>query len=158
MKTLSLCVLAVICGLCAVPAQAELLVNPGFELGATPPPATWQEGWMPANWFKWGVGGWAAWKSDSRQVLAFDPHSGDKFYAVGAWTSGDHQNIGQVVGVYPGEVFTFSVWAMNGGMGLHLTAICLCNGMMPSGIQIGGDEYGESDDWYSGFNVHSVQL
>ncbi|MEN6385135.1 MAG: LamG-like jellyroll fold domain-containing protein [Phycisphaerales bacterium] len=102
---------AAIC-LCAVSTiKAELLVNGGFELGGTPPPATWQEGWVPSNWFKWGVGGWSSWKSASRQSLGYTPYEGDKFFAAGAWTSGEHQNIGQVVKVYPGEVFTFSVMA-----------------------------------------------
>jgi len=140
MKTLSLCVLAVICGLCVVPAQAELLVNPGFELGAPPPPG-WSEGWTPANWFKWGTpGGWAAWKSVSRQAITFFPYNGDKFFVVGAWNVGDSWHIGQVVGVYPGEVFTFSVWAMTENFGTPYGYL-LVQWYDVGGIQIGSDEY-----------------
>jgi hypothetical protein len=144
MKTLFLCVLAVICGLWTVPARAELLVNPGFELGAPPPPAVWQEGWVPANWFKWGVGGWASWKSASRQSIPYSPRSGDKFYAVGAWTTGDHQNIGQVVGVYPGEIFTFSVWARTELWTPTASApygYLLVQWYDAGGVQIGSDEF-----------------
>jgi hypothetical protein len=140
MKKLFLLAIAVICGLCAVPAGAELLVNPGFELGAPPPPATWQEGWTPANWFKWGVGGWASWKSISRQVIPYTSRSGDKFYAVGAWSGSDHQNIGQVVQVYPGEVFTFSVWAMTENWGTPFGYL-LVQWYDVDGIQIGSTEY-----------------
>jgi hypothetical protein len=145
MKTLFLCVLAVICGLCAVPAQAELLVNPGFELGAPPPPG-WSEGWTPANWFTWSTGGgWNAWKSASRQVLSYSPRSGDKFYVVGAgsWSPGQRY-IGQVVGVYPGEVFTFSVWARTELWTPTASApygYLLVQWYDAGGVQIGGNEY-----------------
>jgi len=139
MKTLSLCVLAVICGLCVVPAQAELLVNPGFELGAPPPPG-WSEGWTPANWFTWRVGGWCAWKSVSRQAITYFPYNGDKFFVVGAWNTPEHGNIGQVVQVYPGEVFTFSVWAMTENFGTPYGYL-LVQWYDGSGVQIGTDEY-----------------
>ncbi|MFA5293337.1 MAG: LamG-like jellyroll fold domain-containing protein [Phycisphaerae bacterium] len=141
MKIVFLCVLAVACGFLAVSAQAELLVNPGFELGGTPPPAAWQEGWVPDNWFKWGVGGWASWKSESRQSIPYTPHTGDKFFAVGAWTSGEHQNIGQVIKVYPSEVFTFSVWASTENFGTPY-GYFLVQWFDSGGVQIGSDEFG----------------
>jgi hypothetical protein len=133
--------LAVVCGLLAVSAQAELLVNPGFELGATPPPAEWQEGWLPSNWFKDGSGGWASWKSASRESIPYSPHTGDKFYAVGAWTSGEYQKIGQIVQVNPGEVFTFSVWASTETWGTPVGYFVI-QWFNSSGVQIGSDEFG----------------
>ncbi|MCE5339973.1 MAG: PKD domain-containing protein [Planctomycetaceae bacterium] len=140
MKKILLSVFIAVIGLCALPAKSELLVNPGFELGA-PETGAWQEGWMPSNWFKWGVGGWASWKSASRESIAYTPHTGDKFYAVGAWTSGEYQNVGQIVRVNPDEVFVFSTWAMTENWGTP-TGYFLIKWFDSADDQVGSDEFG----------------
>jgi hypothetical protein len=140
MKKILLSVFIVVIGLCVLPVKSELLINPGLELGA-PDTGQWQEGWMPSNWFKGGSGGWASWKSASRQSIPYSPHSGDKFYAVGAWTSGDYQKIGQIVQVNPDEVFVFSTWAMTENWGSP-TGYFLVQWFDSLGLQVGSDEFG----------------
>lgn len=140
-KTLLALFIASIC-IFAVSAKAELLINTGFENGGTPPPAAWQEGWTPTGWFKWvgTTGGWASWKSMSRQSLSYTARTGDKFYAIGGWANSDHGNIGQVVKVNPGEVFNFSVWARTETWGTPQGYI-LVQWFDSAGVQTGTDEF-----------------
>jgi hypothetical protein len=91
--------------------KAELLKNPGFENG------TWTgEGDMPWDWWKYGKGGWASWKSVANGS-GYLAHSGDKLYGVGAWTPGDYYYCGQSVPVNAGEIITFTIWGMTENWG-----------------------------------------
>ena len=113
MKRWLIFVIALIICLCFYSGRvnAELLSNPGFENG------TWTgEGDMPWDWWKYGSGGWASWKSVTGGS-AYAAHTGDKLYGVGAWSSGDYYYCGQTVPVNAGETFTFTIWAMTENWG-----------------------------------------
>lgn len=114
MKKLLIFVIALVCiFIYSADVQAELLKNPGFEDGDNPAyhGGSWDETYMPWDWWKYGEGGWASWKS-VWGGSDYTARTGDKLYAVGAWNSGNYYNAGQSVPVNPGEVITFSVWAM----------------------------------------------
>jgi len=114
MKTKLLLVLLVAVGLVAGTAQANMIVNPGFEDGAfqddTP------DGWEHFYTSSSPTHTWV----DS----AAGAHSGSRFMKMYNWTSGLYSAwLGQdVLGVKEDGDYTFSVWAKTTAAGLTKTA------------------------------------
>ncbi len=73
---------------------ANMLVNPGFEVGAA-------SGATPTNWWQYGNAGQEAWAANS----------GTNGYAFYSWNDGGYGGVGQdvLVNISTGQVFTFSV-------------------------------------------------
>ena len=89
------CLGIVLCGT----AQANLLLNPGFEEPS------------PANWFSWGEGGWDSWETNPG-TCGGTSHTGEHYVRVGEWGDEEYRFWAQAyTGMTAGEVYTFSTWA-----------------------------------------------